>query len=193
MTNLLAILIGAVLVNQLVVVRFPALWPLAPDAKNLSLPPAASLVMILALAMGVAITWLTDAWLLQALDLRELRLLALLLATISAVPLVMLLAGLAGTTRQQALGPYRPLITTHCVLLGAALLVTHDPATLNSAIAWALATGIGFSVILALFAQLRERLEAADVPAPFQGAAIALVTAGLMSLAFSGIATVARG
>ena len=193
MTNLLAILIGAVLVNQLVLVRFPAIWPLAADPRSPGLPPAATLITVLALTMGVAITWLIDTWLLQAYDLRELRLLALILAIVGAVPLVTLVAGLPGTTRVQALDAYRPLMTTHCVLLGAALLVTHEAATLTSAITWAIATGAGFSGMLALFAQLRERLEAADVPAPFRGAGIALVTAGLMSLAFSGIATVARG
>jgi Na+-translocating ferredoxin:NAD+ oxidoreductase subunit A len=193
MTNLLALLIGAVLVNQLLLVRFPAIWPAGADSQNPRLPPAATLVTTLALTTGIAIDWLIDARLLQAYDLRELRLLVLVIAIIAVVPLVTLLAGLKGTTRQQVLAAYRPLMTTNCVLLGAALLVSHEATTLTSAIAWAIATGAGFFAMLALFAELRDRLDAADIPAPFRGAAIALVTAGMMSLAFSGIATVARG
>jgi electron transport complex protein RnfA len=185
MTNLLAILIGAALVNRLVLVRFPAFGPLPVRAGVL--------VYTLALTLAMAVTWLFDASLFQALDLRELRLPTLILATAAATPLAAVAARLMSPTPGGAASGSQPLIMINGALLGAGLLATREPATLMSAIGWAFATGLGFVLILVLVSEMEKRLEAADIPPPFSGAAIMLVTAGLMSLAFSGIAGLVRG
>ena len=193
MTSLFAILIGVVIVNHLVLVRFPAICPLPDGARRLDLPPVAWLVTALVLTSAVAAAWATDARLLRAFDLRELRLLALVFAIIVAAPAGTLLIGLVIPKRRDLLAQYRPLVTADCVMLGVALLVAREPATLPAAIAWAGAMAILFCAVLALFAELGERLEDADVPTPLRGSAIALVTGGMMSLALTGIASMVRG
>ena len=92
----------------------------------------------------------------------------------------------------QILGIYLPLITTNCAVLGVALLNTSQSESFLQALAYGIGAGLGFCLVMILFAGLRERLAVADVPVPFKGAAIALVTAGLMSMAFIGFAGVIR-
>ena len=92
----------------------------------------------------------------------------------------------------QVLGIYLPLITTNCAVLGVALLNVQTSKTFLQALAFGIGAGLGFCLVMLLFAGIRERLELADVPTPFKGAAIALVTAGLMSLGFMGFAGITR-
>jgi electron transport complex protein RnfA len=192
MASLFAIVTAVVIINHLVLARVPAIYPLPGTASRLHLPPAAWLITTLVLAAAVAVAWAADVRLLRALGLRELRLIALVLAIVVATPAGVLLAALLTPKRREILARYQPLITADCAMLGVALLVTRDNTTLAAAVAWAAATAIAFGAILGLFAELRARLEDADVPVRLRGVPIALVTAAIMSLAFSGLASVVR-
>jgi electron transport complex protein RnfA len=192
MANLFAIVTAVVIINHLVLVRVPAIYPLPGNASRLHLPPAAWLITTFVLAAAVATAWAADVRLLRALGLRELRLVALVLAIVVAAPAAVLLAATLTPKRREMLAGYQSLITADCAMLGVALLVTHESTTLAAAVAWAAGTALAFGAVLGLFAELRDRLEDADVPARLRGAPIALVTGAIMSLAFSGLASVVR-
>ncbi len=189
MTDFLAILVGVALVNHLVLARYPAFSPLAARRGRLRLPRAHAFAMTLALTLAMATVWLLDSKVFQDLGFRELRLPVLILAAMAAVPLAALPARMTGP----AAAPGRALLTIDCAMLGAALLATRELPTLTAAVAWAVATALGFLLLLPLLADIDERLESAEVPPRLAGAAIMLVTAGLMSLAFSGVAGMVRG
>lgn len=193
MNSLFAILVGLAIANQFVLVRIPALSALAVDSGRLRLPVVAWPVTALVLTAGSAGAYLADAWLLRAIKLRELRLPALVVAVLASAPLAVFLVGLGFPKRREILGRCRSMVTANSAMLGAALVATSDPQSLAAAIAWGVGTAVGFCTVLGLFGDLGERLADADVPVPLKGVAIALVTGGIVSIAFSGLADIVRG
>lgn len=189
MTDLLGILIGTVLVNEFVLPRLVGPSGATARAQNTL---ATSLMMTLVLTLASALSWEIDTRLLERFGFPESRLLFFMLVIAAIVPVVMLTIRALRPARYQALVPWLPLITINCAVVGAALLISQPQAGVLSALAWGAGTGLGFSLLLALFARMRERLEDADVPAHFRGAGIGLVTAGMISLAFSGFAGMFR-
>jgi electron transport complex protein RnfA len=182
---------GIVIVHHVVLGRFPEIHP--GKASRPVLPPAAWPVLALVLTLAVAMAWLTDARLLRALGLGELRVMVLVLVIVVAAPACTFLAGRVMRKQREILVRCRTLITADCAMLGVALLATREVPTLRAAITWAAATGFGFCAMLVLFAVLSERLEDAELPTWLRGPAIALVTGAIISLAMSGIASVMRG
>lgn len=188
MTDLLLIIIGTVLVNNLVLTRFLGLCPLMGASTSLEAAFGMSMATTFVLTLASALAWMVHHWLLMPLQLEYLRLLSFILIIAATVQFAEMYIRSAHPMLNQVLGIYLPLITTNCAVLGVALLVTQDSRSFLEAVLYGLGGGIGFALVIVLFAGLRDRLETADVPLPFKGSAIALVTAGIMALAFMGFA-----
>ena len=140
------------------------------------------------LTVGSMTSWVIDHYLLQAYQLEYLRTLSFIVVIASVVQFTQMIMEKSFPILYQMLGIFLPLITSNCAVLGIPLLNAQtDNGFIQSAL-FGLGGAAGFSMVLILFASLRERLEAADVPTPFKGSAIAMVTAALMSLAFMGFA-----
>lgn len=193
MGDLLLIAVGAALVNNFVLTRFLGLCPVLGTSQHLDGALGMALATTAVLTVTAGLCQLAETWLLVPFDLAHLRIVTYILIIAATVQFAE--QGLRRTTPllYRRLGIYLPLITTNCAVLGVALLNAGTPRSVAAALVYGFGAGLGFALVLVLFAGLRERLAAADVPAPFRGAAIALVTAGLMGLAFLGFAGLDRG
>lgn len=192
MADLIVILIGAVLVNHFVLVRFPSISPIIDPGSQRE----ASLAMLsettLVLVLSSALAWMAENWLLEPLGLPELRLLTVVLIVAGTAGVVTPLLRRAGPALRSATDAGPSLVMINSAVIAAALLVTRGSTNLPGAVASAAGAGLGFTLLMLTFAELRERLEAAEVPIPLRGAAIALVSAGIMSLAFGGLTGILR-
>ena len=186
MTDYLLILVGAVLVHNFVLVQFLGLCPFMGTSKKLGTSAGLALATTFVLTLTAAATYLTSAYILEPLGLEYLRTIAFILVIAAAVQTVEMVVHKTSPLLYQVLGIYLPLITTNCIVLGVALLNVRQAQNFMESLLTGLGAGLGFSLVLLLFASIRERLAVADIPASFKGAPIALVTAGIMSLAFMG-------
>lgn len=192
MTEYLFILVGAVLVNNVVLVRILGLCPFMGVSKKLSTAYGMGAATTFVLTMGTGASYIIDHYLLIPFGLEYLRTISFIVTIAALVQLTELVIQKTSPVLHQVLGIYLPLITTNCAVLGVPLInVSQDNGFIASLIFGA-GSSIGFSLALILFAGVRERVEAADVPLYFRGVAIAMVTAGLMSLAFMGFAGLDR-
>ncbi|MEW6164301.1 MAG: electron transport complex subunit RsxA [Pseudomonadota bacterium] len=188
MTSYLFIILGAVLVNNVVFVRILGLCPFMGVSKKLetAVGMGAATTFVLTLACGTS--YVIDSWLLAPNDLLYLRTLSFIVTIAAIVQLTELVIQKTSPLLHQVLGIYLPLITTNCAVLGVPLLnigMRHD---LVESMLFGFGSALGFTLALVMFAGIRERLEGADVPVHFRGTAIAMITAGIMSLAFMGFA-----
>ncbi|HMX15424.1 MAG TPA: electron transport complex subunit RsxA [Rhodocyclaceae bacterium] len=188
MTSYLFVLLGAVLVNNVVLVRILGLCPFMGVSKKLetAVGMGAATTFVLTLACGTS--FVIDRWLLIPYDLEYLRTLSFIVTIAAIVQLTELVIQKTSPVLHQVLGIYLPLITTNCAVLGIPLLNVGLRHGFVESLLFGFGSALGFTLVLVLFAGVRERLEGADVPVPFRGTAIAMVTAGLMSLAFMGFA-----
>jgi electron transport complex protein RnfA len=188
MTSYLFIILGAVLVNNVVFVRILGLCPFMGVSKKLetALGMGAATTFVLTMACGAS--YLIDRWLLIPNQLEYLRTLSFIVTIAAIVQLTELVIQKTSPVLHQVLGIYLPLITTNCAVLGIPLLNVSMRHNFLESLLFGFGSAMGFTLALILFAGIRERLEAADVPVHFRGTAIAMITAGLMSLAFMGFA-----
>ena len=188
MTSYLFIILGAVLVNNVVFVRILGLCPFMGVSKKLetALGMGAATTFVLTMACGASD--LMDRWLLIPNQLEYLRTLSFIVTIAAIVQLTELVIQKTSPVLHQVLGIYLPLITTNCAVLGIPLLNVSMRHNFLESLLFGFGSALGFTLALILFAGIRERLEAADVPVHFRGTAIAMITAGLMSLAFMGFA-----
>jgi Na+-translocating ferredoxin:NAD+ oxidoreductase subunit A len=188
MTTYLFIILGAVLVNNVVFVRVLGLCPFMGVSKKLetAIGMGAATTFVLTLASGTS--YVIDNWLLIPNDLTYLRTLSFIVTIASIVQLTELIIQKTSPLLHQVLGIYLPLITTNCAVLGVPLLNIGMRHNFVESMMFGLGSAIGFTLALVMFAGIRERLEGADVPVHFRGTAIAMITAGIMSLAFMGFA-----
>jgi len=187
-TDLLLIIIGTVLVNNLVLTRFLGLCPFMGSSTSVEIAFGMSMATTFVLTLASGFAWLLYHWVLLPLDLIYLRLIVFIVVIAATVQFTEIYIRSAHPMLYQTLGIYLPLITTNCAVLGVALLVTRTPHSFIEALLYGFGGGLGFSLVIVLFAGLRDRLETANVPQAFRGSAIALVTAGFMALAFMGFA-----
>jgi electron transport complex protein RnfA len=145
------------------------------------------------LTLSAVCSWMVQTWLLEPLGLEYLRTIAFILVIAAVVQFTEMVVHKTSPLLYQVLGIYLPLITTNCAVLGVALLNVQETHGFMESLVYGFGAAVGFSLVLVLFAGVRERVAAADVPAPFKGAAVALVTAGLMSLGFLGFAGLVKG
>ena len=192
MADLILILVGTVLVNNFVLVRFLGLCPFMGVSRNLEAAFGMSLATAFVLTMSSAIAWLLHRYVLVPLELEYLRTISFILVIAASVQFTELMVRRQSPLLHQLLGIYIPLIATNCAVLGVALLNVQEADGFVQSVFYGLGAAGGFALVLVLFAAIRERLQAADVPLPFRGTAIALMTAGIMSLAFMGFSGMAH-
>jgi electron transport complex protein RnfA len=182
----LSTLLSAALVNNVVLTQFLGLCPIMGVSKKISSAVGMSCATIFVLTLTATISFLLEKYLLQPFDLGYLRIIVFIVTIAAIVQGIELFMRASSPLLYAALGLYLPLITTNCAVLGVALLNVQSQVTLMEASLYGLGAGIGFAIVLILFASLRERIALSAVPKPFQGASIGLITAGLMALAFMG-------
>lgn len=186
------IIISTVLVNNIVLVKILGLCPFMGVSKKLETSISMSAATAFVLTIGSMTSWAISHYLLEPNDLVYLRTLSFIVVIAGVVQFTEMVMEKNFPLLYQLLGIFLPLITTNCAVLGIPLLNAQSSHTLIESALFGFGGGIGFSIVLILFASLRERLEGAEIPTPFKGAAIALVTASIMSLAFMGFAGLDR-
>ena len=188
MSSYLFVLLGAVLVNNVVLVRILGLCPFMGVSKKLETAIGMGAATTFVLTVGCGTSYILDHWLLSPNNLEYLRTLAFIVTIAAVVQLTELVIQKTSPVLHQVLGIYLPLITTNCAVLGVPLLNVVLGHSFLESLLFGFGSSVGFTLCLILFAGIRERLEGADIPKYFRGNAIAFVTAGLMSLAFMGFA-----
>jgi len=188
MTSYLFVVLGAVLVNNVVFVRILGLCPFMGVSKKLETAIGMGAATTFVLTMACGASYIIDRWLLIPNQLEYLRTLSFIVTIAAIVQLTELVIQKTSPLLHQVLGIYLPLITTNCAVLGIPLLNVSLRHNFLESLLFGFGSAVGFTLALILFAGIRERLEAADVPVHFRGTAIAMITAGLISLAFMGFA-----
>ena len=192
MREYLLLLVGTVLVNNFVLVKFLGLCPFMGVSRKVDTALGMGLATTFVITLSAVLSYAVDTFVLVPLGADYLRTIAFILVIAVAVQFTEMVVHKVSPLLYRLLGIYLPLITTNCSVLGVALLNVQEKHSLLGSALYGFGAALGFSLVLVLFAAIRERLVAADVPAPFQGVSIALVTAGLMSLAFMGFAGLVR-
>ncbi len=186
MTEYALILISTVLVNNFVLVKFLGLCPFMGVSRKLETATGMSLATTFVLTISSVCSYLVNEYLLLPLGIEYLRTISFILVIAAVVQFTEMVVHKTSPLLYQVLGIFLPLITTNCAVLGVALLNTQEHHGFIQSALYGFGAAIGFSMVLILFAAMRERVAVADVPEAFKGNAIALITAGLMSLAFMG-------
>lgn len=185
-TRILSISLGAVLVENFILVKFLGICPFLGVSKKTETAVGMGFAVIFVMGLASLFCWLVNELLLVPLNLQYMQTVAYILVIAALVQFVEMFLQKSMPTLYQALGIYLPLITTNCAVLGVALLNTQYNYNLIESIVYGVMGGVGFTVAIFLFASVRERLEFADYPKAFEGFPIALVSAGLIALAFMG-------
>ncbi|MBV1914550.1 MAG: electron transport complex subunit RsxA [Pseudomonadales bacterium] len=186
MTEFMLILISAILVNNFVLVQFLGLCPFMGVSNKLESAIGMAAATTFVLTLSSVSSYLIFTYLLEPLGVEYLRTLAFILVIAVVVQFTEMVVKKTSPLLHRVLGIFLPLITTNCAVLGVALLNTNKQNNFFESLLYGFGAAVGFSLVLILFAAMRERIAIADVPKPFQGSAISLITAGLMSLAFMG-------
>ena len=193
MTEYALILVSTVLVNNFVLVKFLGLCPFMGVSRKLETAMGMALATTFVLTLSSVASYLVNEYLLAPLGLEYLRTITFILVIAVVVQFTEMVVHKTSPLLYQVLGIFLPLITTNCAVLGVALLnVQQKHGFLESAV-YGFGASVGFSLVLILFAAMRERITVADVPEAFRGPAIALITAGLMSMAFMGFSGLVKG
>ncbi|GLP97884.1 electron transport complex subunit RsxA [Paraferrimonas sedimenticola] len=186
MSEYFFLLVGTVLVNNFVLVKFLGLCPFMGVSSKLESAIGMSMATTFVLTLASTTSYLINQYLLDPLELTYLRTMAFILVIAVVVQFTEMLVQKMSDQLYRTLGIYLPLITSNCAVLGVALLNVNEQHNFIESVLYGFGAAAGFSLVLILFSAMRERLAAADVPQPFQGAAIGMITAGMMSLAFMG-------
>ena len=186
MQGYFALIVGAILVNNFVLTRFLGICPFLGVSKRLDTALGMSGAVVFVLTLASAVTAALNQWVLIPYKLQFLQTIVFILVIAALVQLVEVLLQKFAPPLYRALGIYLPLITTNCAVLGAALLSANNSYSVIKSTLFGFASALGFALALVLFSSLREKLDLAQVPKCMQGTAIALVTAGLLAMAFMG-------
>ena len=180
------ILLSTVFVNNFVLVQFLGLCPFMGVSNKLESAIGMGGATTFVMTLASVCTYLVNHWILAPLGLEYLRTIAFILVIAAVVQFVKMFMEKTSPLLYRVLGVFLPLITVNCAVLGVALLNTQKVHNFYESTMYGFGGALGFAIVLILFSAMRERLAAADVPLPFKGAAIGMITAGLMSLAFMG-------
>lgn len=186
MSSIIILLVSAILVNNFVLVQFLGLCPFMGSSNKIETAIGMSAATTFVLTLASMISYLIYQYLLIPLDIVWLRTIAFIVVIAALVNFTEILMLKTAPLLHKVLGIFLPLITTNCAVLGVALLNINAGNSFVESAFYGFGAALGFSLVLVLFAALREKLILADVPIPFQGASIAMITAALMSLAFMG-------
>lgn len=186
MTEYALILISTIWVNNFVLVKFLGLCPFMGVSRKLETAIGMGLATTFVLTLSAISSSLVNDWILVPLGLEYLRTIMFILVIAVVVQFTEMVVHKTSPLLYNLLGIFLPLITTNCAVLGVALLNVKENHSFIESAFYGFGAAVGFSLVLVLFAGMRERIRVADVPVAFQGNAIALITAGIMSLAFLG-------
>ena len=184
--HLVVILVGVVLVNNFVLTRFLGICPFLGVSKQTETAVGMGMAVVFVMSVASVVTWIIYKAFLEPFDIQYLQTIAFILVIAALVQLVEIVVQKVSPALYQALGIYLPLITTNCAVLGVSILNIQKQYGFLETLFFGFGASVGFTLALVLFSGLRERIALADVPKAFQGTAIALITAGLLSLAFMG-------
>ena len=193
MVELLLILVSAVFVNNFVLARFLGICPFLGVSKKVETALGMGMAVIFVMTVASVVTWFIQYLILIPFEIEYLQTIAFILVIASLVQLVEMVVQKTSPVLYQSLGIFLPLITTNCAVLGVAVLNIQKSYSFIESVVFSLGAGLGFTLAMVLFAGLRERTDLCPVPKSFQGTALALVTAGLLSLAFMGFAGLVKG
>ena len=186
MNEYFLILISTVLVNNFVLVKFLGLCPFMGVSKKVDSAIGMGFATTFVMTLSAVLSYLINTYLLVPFNLDFLQTIGFILTIAAVVGFTEMAIHKTSPVLYQVLGIYIPLITTNCAVLGLALLNVSEQHNFLESALYGFGAAVGFTLVLVLFSALRERLEYADIPKPFKGAPIALITAGLMSIAFMG-------
>ncbi len=186
--NLAAIIFVAILANNIVLNQFLGVCPYLGVSKRIETSLGMGMAVVFVMTLATIVSWVIFNFILIPLDLVYLRTIAFILVIASLVQLVEIVLKKNNPTLFKALGIYLPLITTNCAILGVALLNIQMGHNIIQTVVYAIAAAIGFTMALVIMAGIRERLELVNMSGLLQGAAVTLVTAGILSLSFMGFA-----
>ena len=192
MTEYLLILVSTIWVNNFVLSHFLGLCSFVGVSKKLEASIGMGLATTFVMTLSSIASYLVNTYLLNPFDLQYLRTISFILVIAAMVSFTEMVVRKTSPVLYNALGIYLPLITVNCAVLGVALLNVQEAHDFIQSALYGLGACLGFSLVLVLFAGIRDRIAVADVPESFQGSAIALVTAGLMALAFMGFSGLVR-
>ena len=193
MADYALILISTILVNNIVLVKFLGLCPFMGVSRKLETAMGMALATTFVLTLSSISSYLINEYLLAPFGIEFLRTISFIFVIAVVVQFTEMVVHKTSPPLYQVLGIFLPLITTNCAVLGVALLNVQEKHGFIESALYGFGAALGFSMVLIIFAGMRERLAAADVPVPFQGAAIGLITAGLMSMAFMGFTGLVKG
>ena len=187
------IFITAIFVNNVVLSQFLGICPFLGVSKKVATATGMGAAVAFVLVIATIVTYLIQKFVLDAFGLQYLQTIAFILVIAALVQMVEIVLKKVSPALYQALGVFLPLITTNCCILGVAILVIQNDYDLLTGIVYAFATAIGFALAMILFAGIREQLSLVNVPKGMEGMSIALVTAGLLAMAFMGFSGVDKG
>lgn len=188
MTDFLLLVLGTALVNNVVLVKFLGLCPFMGVSNKLDTAVGMGLATTFVLTLAAAASWLLEQLILIPLNIGFLRILGFILVIAAVVQFTEMVIHKTSPVLYQVLGIFLPLITTNCAVLGVALLNVQEQYSFTESLFFGFGSALGFTLVMVIFAGLRERLSLMTVPETFAGTPIAFITAGILSLAFMGFA-----
>lgn len=188
--TLIAIIIGAIFVNNVVLSQFLGICPFLGVSSKVNTSLGMGMAVTFVMALAAIVTWCLQNYILIPFGIEYMQTIVFILVIAALVQMVEIVLKKVSPALYQALGIFLPLITTNCAVLGVAILMVQKDFSLITGVVYAVATAIGFALALVLFAGIRERLEVEDVPQALRGVPIALITASLLAMAFMGFANV---
>jgi electron transport complex protein RnfA len=182
------IIVGSILVNNIILAQFIGICPFLGVSSKVQTSIGMGMAVIFVMALATTVTWLIYMLVLVPLQIEFMRTIAFILVIAALVQMIELVMKKMSPALYQALGIFLPLITTNCAVLAIAILSVDKKYSLVASVTYAISIAVGFTLALVIFAGIRERLELTDIPKTMKGAPIALITSGLLSLAFMGFA-----
>ncbi len=186
--NLILLFVSAAIINNFVLTYFLGICPFVGVSRRISSATSMGMAVTFVMTIAAAVTWLIYHQLLAPFGLEILEYVAFILVIASLVQLVEMFIRKISKPLYDALGIFLPLITTNCAILGLALFSVLRDYSFIESLVFALGAGAGFTLALVIMAGIREELDLADIPKPFQGAGITMIVAGCLALAFMGFA-----
>ena len=184
MGDYIVLAISCILINNILLLQYLGNCPFLGTSKKMETAVGMSMAVVFVMVMAGVITWITDTWILKPFNLDYLRTIAFILVIASLVQFVEMFLKKSIPALYAGLGIFLPLITTNCAVMGVCLINVKEEYTFLQALVASVSYAVGFGLALILFAGVRERILLARVPRPLQDTAIALVTAGIISLTF---------
>ncbi len=186
MLTYISIIVTAIFVNNIVFSQFLGICPFLGVSKKLGSALGMGAAVTFVMAMSTCVTWLIQSFVLVPLQLGYMQTIVFILVIAALVQMLEIVIKKIAPALYQSLGVFLPLITTNCAVLGVAILVVQKGLNLGESLVYAVATALGFTLALVIFAGIREHLELMDVPKPMRGIPVALICAGILAMAFMG-------